>query len=84
MRLGGDEFASYFVDVETEKEGEEIINRFFDEINKIHIEPMTDVISISLGAVMYKDGLTFDSIYKLADKGVYDSKTNKGNTYKLC
>ena len=84
MRLGGDEFASYFVDVETEKEGEEIINRFFDEINKIHIEPMTDVISISLGAVMYKDGLTFDSIYKLADKGVYDSKTNKGYTYKLC
>ena len=32
------------------------------------------------GAVLYKEGLTFDSIYKLADKGVYDSKTNKGNS----
>lgn len=84
MRLGGDEFAVYFVDINSEEAASEIINRFFDEISKIHIEPMTEGINVSLGAVLNKGGLTFDSIYKLADRGVYDSKTNKGNTFKFC
>lgn len=81
MRLGGDEFAAYFADIDSEKSASEIINRFFEEISEIHIEPMTEGISISLGAILYKGGLTFDSIYKLADRGVYDSKINKGNSY---
>lgn len=80
MRLGGDEFAAYFVDISSEETAAELINRFFEEIAKIHIEPITEGISVSLGAVLYEDGLTFDSIYKLADNGVYDSKTNKGNS----
>ncbi|MGN0622027.1 MAG: GGDEF domain-containing protein [Porcipelethomonas sp.] len=81
MRLGGDEFAAYFVDVDSESGAAEIINRFFNEISGINIAPMTEGISISLGAVLYKGGLTFDSIYKLADSGVYESKINKGNSY---
>ena len=81
MRLGGDEFAAYFVDVISEENAAEIINHFFDEISRIHIEPMTEEISVSLGAVLYQDGLTFDSIYKIADGGVYDSKLNKGSSY---
>lgn len=84
MRLGGDEYAAYFVSIDSEQSASEIIKRFFDEVSKIHIEPMTESISVSLGAVLNKGGLTFDSIYKLADSGVYDSKTNKGNTYKFC
>lgn len=80
MRLGGDEFAAYFVDVASEETASEIINRFFEEISAIHISPISEGISVSLGAVLYEDGLTFDSIYKLADNGVYDSKTNKGNS----
>ena len=84
MRLGGDEFAAYFVDIDSEQSASGIINRFFDEVSKIHIPPMTESISVSLGAVLNKGGLTFDSIYKLADRGVYDSKTNKGNTFKFC
>lgn len=84
MRLGGDEFAAYFVDVASEETAAELINHFFDEISKIHIEPITEGISVSLGAVLYKEGLTFDSIYKLADNGVYDSKTNKGNSCTFC
>lgn len=81
MRLGGDEFAAYFVDIVSEETASQIINRFFHEISKIHITPITEEISVSLGAVFYKDGLTFDSIYKIADRGVYDSKANKGSSY---
>ena len=40
---------------------------------------MTEDVSVSLGAVLYRDGLTFDSVYKIADEGVYDSKANKGS-----
>lgn len=81
MRLGGDEFAAYFVDIDSESAASEIIAMFFDEISRIHIEPITEKVSVSLGAVLYKPGFSFDSIYKLADSGVYDSKTNKGNSY---
>ncbi|MGN0624458.1 MAG: GGDEF domain-containing protein [Oscillospiraceae bacterium] len=81
MRLGGDEFAAYFVDIDSEQAATAVIDRFFEEISKIQTEPMTEGISISLGAVVYKGGLTFDSIYKLADSGVYDSKIKKENSY---
>ena len=83
MRLGGDEFAMYFVGIVSKEDASEVINQFFDEISKIHIEPMTEEISVSLGAVLYKDGLTFDSIYKIADNGVYESKSHKGSSYRF-
>lgn len=81
MRLGGDEFAAYFVDIVSEESASKIIESFFYEISKIHIEPMTEEISVSLGAVLYKAGLDFDTVYKIADCGVYNSKTNKGSSY---
>lgn len=81
MRLGGDEFAAYFVDIDSQSAASKIISAFFGEIATIKVEPVSEKISVSLGAVLYKEGFSFDSIYKLADKGVYDSKTNKGNSY---
>lgn len=81
MRLGGDEFAAYFLDIESEDDASEIISALFDEISKIHIDPMTEEVSVSLGAVLYSKGLTFDSIYKIADCGVYENKSNKGNSF---
>ena len=81
MRLGGDEFAAYFVDVTSEAVACEIINALFEEISKIHIDPMTEEVSVSLGSVLYNEGLTFDGIYKIADRGVYDSKSNKGSSF---
>lgn len=81
MRLGGDEFAAYFVGIDSQTAASEIIARLFDEIARISVEPVSEKISVSLGAVLYKKGFSFDSIYKLADKGVYDSKTNKENSY---
>lgn len=47
MRLGGDEFAAYFVDIVSEETASQIINRFFHEISKIHITPITEEISVA-------------------------------------
>ena len=38
MRLGGDEFAAYFVDIISEEDASQIINCFFHEISKIHVD----------------------------------------------
>lgn len=54
MRLGGDEFAAYFVDILSEETASEVINRFFDEVAKIHIAPMTEEISVSMGRFCIK------------------------------
>ena len=81
MRLGGDEFAAYFVDVEDTHSGNEIIKNLLNEISKIHVEPLQEKITVSLGAVIYEEGLDFESAYRKADKGVYESKLNKGSSY---
>lgn len=80
MRLGSDESAAFFADVVSEKAAYDIIKRFFDEVSNNRVEPITEVICVSFGAVLYQDGLFFDTIYKLADTGVYDNKTNKCNS----
>ena len=61
--------------------GEKMISELLVGHHKIHIAPMTEEISVSMGAVLYKSGLTFDSLYKIADGGVHDSKLNKGSSY---
>ena len=81
MRLGGDEFAAYFTGVSTEEEASGIINKLFEKISAIQVEPMEENVSVSLGAVLYRDGLDFDSIYKIADEGVYESKLLKGSSF---
>ena len=81
MRLGGDEFAAYFVGIENQESGNAVINKLLKEIASIHIEPIQEEISVSLGAVMYEDEIDFFSAYHKADKGVYESKLNKGSSY---
>ncbi len=81
MRLGGDEFAAYFTGVENQERGSEVIGKLLKEIASIRIEPIQEEISVSLGAVMYEDGINFYSAYHMADKGVYESKLNKGSSY---
>ena len=83
MRLGGDEYAAYFVGVRTSDEAGELIRCFFEEIAAIKVEPMVEEVSVSMGAVMYRDGLDFETAYREADRGVYGSKINKGSTFNL-
>ena len=83
MRLGGDEFAAYFVGVGNEAEAHLIIDKFFEKVAAISIDPMTEAVSVSMGGVMYSEGLDFDTAYRTADRGVYTSKNNKGSTFLL-
>ena len=83
MRLGGDEFALYALGVSNEVQGWIVINRIFNEIDKIDIPELGDrKIKISLGAALFneKDKSTFNEVYKRADIGVYDSKKTVGNS----
>ena len=86
MRLGGDEFAIFADGVCDEKSANMVINRFYDSVAKIEIPEMKGKkITISLGAVFSGDDeyVTFDSLFKKADKAMYECKTNKLNTYVL-
>ncbi|MBR1599155.1 MAG: GGDEF domain-containing protein [Lachnospiraceae bacterium] len=82
MRLGGDEFAAYAPTVLNEKVGQQIIDRFFDNIDKIEIPELGDrKICISMGVAFYhpNDEYSFDELYKHADHGTYNSKKHEGN-----
>lgn len=82
LRLGGDEFAAYAPTVLNETVGQQIIDRFFDNINLIKIPELKDrKICISMGVAFYKPGddYSFDELYKRADHGTYISKKHEGN-----
>lgn len=82
MRLGGDEFAVYVIGIVDESSGRVVINRLFDEINRIDIPELGDrKITISLGAALFSERqpCTFAELYKRADIGVYASKKSAGN-----
>lgn len=83
MRLGGDEFAAYFPNIKDKAEGEALVQRVFDQIALIHIMPMEEQVSISLGARFVKETDDFDTVYKSADSGVYSSKNSKGSSFDL-
>ena len=83
MRLGGDEFAAYVIGIVDEAQGRAMIERLFDEINRIEIPELGDrKITISLGAALFSDRkpCTFSELYKRADRGVYASKKVTGNS----
>ena len=82
LRLGGDEFAAYAPTVLNEKVGQQIIDRFFYNIDLINIPELKDrKICISMGVAFYKpeDDFSFDELYKRADHGTYISKKHEGN-----
>lgn len=83
MRLGGDEFVGYFPNIKDRVAGEALIQRVFDQIALVHIEPMKEPVSISVGARFVKETDDFDSVYKSADRGVYISKNSKGSSFDL-
>ena len=83
LRLGGDEFAFYAVGVRDKDVSVRISERLFGRIADILIEPMTEKVMVSMGLAMYQKGDTFEDLYNRADKGVYDSKHNKGSSLTI-
>jgi diguanylate cyclase (GGDEF)-like protein len=82
FRLGGDEFAAYAQGVQSEKVGSKVISRFFQFIDELDIPEIRGFdLCMSVGASIYKENETidFDTLYKRADSGTYQSKTKQGN-----
>ena len=82
MRLGGDEFSLFLSGMTDRALAEQVLSRFIDNIHAINIPQITDrKIEVSIGAAFLdqeqiKD---FESLYKKADSGVYESKKTEGS-----
>ena len=82
FRLGGDEFGAYAAEVHDKEIAERIINRFIDNLKTIVVPELGDIkITASIGAIIVQPGepADFADNYKLIDKGVYESKKQKGS-----
>ena len=81
LRLGGDEFAMFIPGMLEQRVAEKFFERFFENIRQIDIIEMQGKnIEISLGACFY-DGyeeVSFDQLYRKADRAMYQSKKQKG------
>ncbi len=87
FRLGGDEYAVFSPGVTSKEVGKRIMERFFDQINKINIPALGErKISMSTGISFFpktnlegRDG--FETLYMRADEGLYKSKKTEGNVF---
>ncbi len=82
MRLGGDEFSCFLSGMTDKKHAESVLARFIDNIHAISIPQITDrKIEVSIGAAFLDMDTTkdFESLYKKADRGVYESKKTEGS-----
>ena len=81
LRLGGDEFAMFVPGMLEQSVAEKFFERFFENIRQIDIVEMQGKnVEISLGACFY-DGyeeVSFDQLYRKADRAMYQSKKQKG------
>ena len=81
FRLGGDEFAAFMPGVYDRESGGLIISRLMESINNITIEGHDDLkVDVSIGVTFRKpcEPITFDDLYKKADKCAYESKSYAG------
>lgn len=84
MRFGGDEFAAYAVGAVSKSSAQMILDRFFEQIDKIYIPDLIGrKISVSVGVSFYTEesDMTFDDVYRQADECTYSSKAVNGNFY---
>ena len=82
MRLGGDEFAVFAVGIASQEMGEEVVYRFFRQVNSLVIPELRgEKVCLSAGAVLSpKEGnLSFHELYGIADEALYDSKKSPGS-----
>lgn len=82
FRLGGDEYAVYVMNLSDEEDGRVVMDRVFKEIARMDIPELKGrEICVSAGAVFFKEGdkRSFEELYKLADRDVYESKKISGS-----
>lgn len=81
LRLGGDEFAIFMPGMLKKTSAEKFFERLFENIRQIDmIEMQGRKIEISLGACFYDESeeVSFDSLYRKADRAMYQSKKMQG------
>lgn len=84
IRLGGDEFVVYASDIFDIPTAKSVINRFLANIGKIDLPNLNGHhISVSLGAVLVTEEMTFADAYASTDSVMYECKVMGGNAYKI-
>ena len=81
LRLGGDEFAIFIPGMLKQTSAEKFFERLFANIRQISITEMRGkCIEVSLGACFYDETeeVSFDYLYKKADRAMYQSKKKQG------
>ena len=88
FRLGGEEFGVILFDID-----ENILKKCLKDVNNniesLNIEHknsnISNVVTISIGAVIYKANsyVSCNSLYKMADRSLYESKENGRNQYRI-
>lgn len=79
MRLGGDEFAVFAAGIENAEVATCVLNRFFNELNKMHLESLGDYkVTVSMGVTFVNSDKDFDTMYKQADDAMYHRKKDRG------
>lgn len=81
LRLGGDEFAIFMPGMLEQSSAEKFFERLFENVGQIAIPEMQGKrVEISLGACFYDgaENISFDQLYRNADKAMYESKKKQG------
>ncbi len=83
IRLGGDEFAFFLAEVEDVSLCERLIDKFMAAIDTIEIPELKGhKITVSLGAVIVKEEMSFSKICNRADELMYRCKQKGGMQYE--
>lgn len=84
VRLGGDEYLVFAAHIGSKDIAESVINRFMGNVEKISLSSIGDhKITISLGAVLCDEPITFAEAYAKADSLMYECKEKGGNAYLI-
>lgn len=80
-RLGGDEFAVFIPEINSIEDIKEQIGNLFGKIKGIAAEHnWENKVTVSIGlAISPADGRDFESLYRAADRKLYEAKANGGN-----
>lgn len=82
IRIGGDEFAIYFPDINNEQTLENKFIAIKDDLSNLKIENCNKVITVSIGAVIYrKDFNAFKDVFQEADHLLYSIKENSKDNF---
>lgn len=82
-RIGGDEFSFVLKDIKNEETIHHKLQKILDEVNQIKLDGMKQGLSISIGGVVTKESLAYESLLQVADKALYQAKSKGKNTFVL-